>query len=391
MKSLFKRRALLVNSALGVLLAGGVGFAYLSLADDGGAATATTRTVQVIRGPVEQAVSASGSVESAKTQSLSFGASGTVTAIHVKTGQKVAKGEVLATIDQTEARESLAAAKASLAAADDNTSTAQGYSSYISARNSYRSAVRTLAGTVLTAPFSGTITAVNGTVGGSSSGSSSSSSSGSGSSGSGSSGASGAGGSSSTSSSSSSSSSPSGFIELADTSKLKIEGEFTEADTTKLKVGQPATISFDALTGVTASGRVTAIDTTSTTSNNVVQYGVTITLTSRPPGVRLGQTASVEVTVASATNVLYVPSAAVRTAGGQSTVTVLQNGRQVAKTVQIGIKGDQGTEIKSGLDEGDQVVMTTNTGTGGPSGGFPAGGGFGGVPGGRAPGGGVRP
>ncbi|MGI8334713.1 efflux RND transporter periplasmic adaptor subunit [Actinomadura scrupuli] len=393
MKPLFERRAFLVNGALGVLLAGGIGFAYVSLTDQGANAGATTRTSQVTRGTVRSSVSASGSVESAVTRSLSFGTSGTVTKIYVKVGQKVAKGKVLARLDQTAAMESVNAAKAALAvAADGDTSTAQGYSGYVSAKNSYNNAVRQLAGTVLTAPIAGTVTALNGSVGGSSSGSASSSASSgsSGSAGSSGSGSSGTGGSSSGSGSTSSASS--GFLELSDTARLKVTGQFTEADTTKLKTGQPATVTFDALTDVTATGKVGAIDVSPTTSGNVVQYGVTITLTSRPSSVRIGQTATVVISTGSKSGVLYVPSAAVRTAGGQSTVTVLTNGEQVTRTVRIGMKGDTGTEITSGLAEGEQVVITTGTGgtattSGGglPGGGGGVPGGGGGVPGGGRP------
>jgi macrolide-specific efflux system membrane fusion protein len=93
-----------------------------------------------------------------------------------------------------------------------------------------------------------------------------------------------------------------------------------------------------------------------------------------PKTVRLGQTTSVQVIVAKADDVLTVPTSAVRTAGGQNTVIVLENGQQVTKRVEIGVKGDSTTEIKSGLNEGDQVVRTTTTSTTGQSGGFPGGG-----------------
>ncbi|MBC6458492.1 efflux RND transporter periplasmic adaptor subunit [Actinomadura sp. HBU206391] len=374
MKFQYKRRNVLVNGTLGVLLAAGVGIAYVTLAGDGDSADAATRSTQVTRGTVEQSVSAAGAVESAETRSLSFGASGTVSRVSVKPGQKVAKGKELARLDRTEALENLAAAKANLVVAEDaDTSTAQGYSAYVSAKNAYNSAVRQVDGTVLKAPFSGTVTAVNGTVGGSSGGSGSSTSGSTASGGSGTSAGSSSSSSGSSSGSSSSGSTGTGFIELANTSKLQIEGSFTEADTTKLKAGQAATVSFDALTGVTAEGKVTAIDPAPTTTDNVVRYGATITLTGTLPKVRLGQTASIQIVVAHAENVLYVPSAAVRTAGGQSTVTVRENGRPVVKTVEIGVAGAQGTEIRSGLAEGEQVVIPITTGSTG--GGFPAGGG----------------
>ncbi|GAA1263731.1 hypothetical protein Psi02_59460 [Planotetraspora silvatica] len=380
MKLSTKRRALIINGVLGVLLIGGVGVAYGSLGSDSSneAAPLTTR---VTRATVLSSVSASGSVASSRTRSLDFGTSGTVESIAVESGDKVKKGRVLARLDDTAAQESLDAAQAALDAANaGDTTTPSGYSQYISARNSYRAAKRAVAGTEIKAPFAGTIVAVNGSEGGSSGGSGGGASSGgsSGGSGSGSGGGSGGGASSAATATSSTGT---GFIEIADPARLQIVGQFTEADVTKLKVGQPATVTFDALTGVTANGKVTVIDPQPQTSNNVVQYAVTISLSGVPKTVRLGQTASVQVTVAKVDDALAVANAAVTTAGGRSSVKVLENGKQVVKPVEIGVKGDTLTEIKSGLNEGDQVVRTlsTTTGTGGgfqfPGGG---GGGFGG-------------
>ncbi|GAA4599391.1 hypothetical protein GCM10023194_79340 [Planotetraspora phitsanulokensis] len=390
MKLSTKRRALIINGVLGVLLLGGVGVAYASLGN-GSSNEAAPLTTRVTRANVSSSVSASGSVASSRTRSLDFGTSGTVESIAVESGDKVKKGRVLARLDDTAAQESLDAAKAALDAANaGDTSTPSGYSQYISARNSYRAAERAVAGTEIKAPFAGTIVAVNGSEGGSSGGSgggasSSGSSGGSGAGAGGSGGASGGG----SSSAAGTSSTGTGFIEIADPTRLQIVGQFTEADVTKLKVGQPATVTFDALTGVTANGKVSVIDPQPQTTNNVVQYAVTISLSDVPKTVRLGQTAGVQVTVASVDNALAVANAAVTTAGGRSTVRVLENGRQVVKPVEIGVKGDTLTEIKSGLQEGDQVVRTlpTTTGTGGgfqfPGGGGGFGGGGGGAFGGR--------
>ncbi|GAA1299162.1 hypothetical protein Psi02_62190 [Planotetraspora silvatica] len=375
MKLSTKRRALITNGVLGVLLLGGAGVAYAALGS-GSPDEAAPLTARVTRGTVTSSVSASGSVESSRTRSLDFTTSGTVESIAVEPGDKVKKGQVLARVDDTAAQESLSAAKASLDAADDaDTSTASGYSQYINAKNSYNAAERAVSGTVIKAPFAGTIVAVNGSVGGSSSGSGGGSSTGTSS---GSSSGSGSGTSSGSSSSSSSSSTGSGFIEIADPVKLQIIGQFTEADVTKLKVRQTATVTFDALTGVSASGTVATIDPQSQTNNNVVQYPVTISLSKVPSTVRLGQTATVQVIIDRAADVLTLPSSAVTTAGGQSTVKVMENGKQVAKAVQVGVKGDATTEIKSGLKEGDEVVRSQSPGSSGGGGQFPAGGGFGG-------------
>jgi membrane fusion protein, macrolide-specific efflux system len=413
-KFLKGRRSLVINGSLGVLLVAGISVGYFSVTggDDSAGATAT-RTAGVMRGTLASTVSASGSVGSAKSRALNFTTSGTVSDIYVQAGDKVSKGKVLAKLDQTTAKENVQSAKANLDAAEAaDTSTASGYSAYVSAKNAYNQAERDLEGTELKAPFSGTIVSVNGSVGGSSSGSGSSASSpstssgssgsssssggggsGSGGSGGGSGGSGSSSGSSTSSGSTGSSSSSSGFIELANPDMLNVVGEFTESDAIKLKIGQSADVSFDALSGVTATGKVSEIDMSPTTNNNVVQYGATITLTQTPDTVRLGQTATVTVTTSTADDVLYVPTAAVKTAGGRSTVTVLQNGAQTVKPVQIGIQGSQGTEIKSGLKEGDQVVISTApVGAGGagsaPGGGRP-GGGFGGGGGGGGFGGGA--
>ena len=69
----------MINGALALLLVAGVGVAYLSLHDDAGASS-PGRIVRVSRGNIVSSVSASGSVASANSRDLAFGASGTVDA-----------------------------------------------------------------------------------------------------------------------------------------------------------------------------------------------------------------------------------------------------------------------------------------------------------------------
>ncbi|MGJ6963528.1 efflux RND transporter periplasmic adaptor subunit [Streptosporangium sp. G11] len=378
MKLSTKRGALIVNGTLGVLLLGGVVIAYSSLGGEASSANAAVRTVPVTRATVSASVSASGTVASARSRSLAFGSNGTVEKIYVKAGDKVTAGQILARLDDDSAQESLDAAAAALDTADDDTSTAAAYAQYVTARNTYRSAKRAADGTVIKAPFAGTVTAVNGTVGGSSGATSKAAT------GTGANGATSSAGSGASANSGGAANASGGFIDLADTRRLQLVGTFTETDVTKLKIGQTASIGFDALTGVTASGKVTQIQPTATTSNNVVQYPVTISFTEVPKEVRLGQTATVGVVVERAEDVLAVSSTVISTAGGRSTVTVLRDGRQTPVQVEAGIKGDALTEIRSGLAEGDQVVRPAATETT-QQGGFP---GFGGGGGGRNGGGG---
>jgi len=233
--------------------------------------------------------------------------------------------------------------------------------------------------TTLTAPISGTVTAVNGavgqTVGSSGSGSASSSGGGSSSAGSGTGAASGAGAASSASSSSSSS----GFITIDDLGAFQVVAGFAEADAAKVKVGQPVTVTMAALPNTEIAGQVAAVAPTSTVSNNVVEYDVTISLSDPPPSVKDGMTADVSVVVATATDVLEVPSAAITTRGSLSTVTITKDGKQSTQPVTVGIVGSSTTQVVSGLSAGDVLVEPTATiSAGTTSGATSTGGGLGG-------------
>jgi macrolide-specific efflux system membrane fusion protein len=164
-------------------------------------------------------------------------------------------------------------------------------------------------------------------------------------------------------------------VTIADTSKYTVTAAIAEADIADVKVGQAARIAFPAITGASSTATVTAIAPTATASNSVVTYATTITLTTPPANLRLGQTADVTITTQSSkANALYVPAAAITTANGVSTVKVVgSNGKTKSVTVKTGVVGDSGTEITSGLTAGETIVIgsvaaSTGTGTTGTSG-----------------------
>ncbi|MCO1593896.1 efflux RND transporter periplasmic adaptor subunit [Micromonospora sp. RHAY321] len=398
----FARRPwVLVNAVLGVAIAGGAMWAYMTFVKPDpslAAANGGIRTVAVAQGKVTSTVSASGTVQSATTADPAFATNGTVSEVRVKVGDVVAKGAVLAKVDATAAKRQLTAAQADLDAAtaalnraeDAGSDTSDAEAQVTSAELEVEKAQEAVDGTTLKAPIAGTVVAVNGSVG-SSSGASSSGGSTSGGPTSGATTSGSTGGSSSSTGGSTSSSA--GFIQLADLSKLEVSAAVAETDATKLKAGQTASVSWNALAGATATAKLGSIDPNATTSNNVVTYGVIFTLDDLPDGVRAGQTVNVSVTVGEADNVIYVNPAALTTVGARQTVIAVRNGQQETRSVEIGLTGDQGVEITSGLQVGEQVVLKTSSsgtsGNGGPGGGLPGGGGFPG--GGGAPaGGGVR-
>jgi uncharacterized membrane protein YgcG len=133
---------------------------------------------------------------------------------------------------------------------------------------------------------------------------------------------------------------------------------FSESDVNKLKVGQAATVTPEALSGVELGAHVTSISPVGTSSNNVVSYPATLTLDQNDSSVKPGMSASASVIVTQAKGV-NVPNAAVTGTGSSGTVTVLRNGKQTHQQVVVGLRGNTRTQIISGLNAGDQVVIKT--------------------------------
>jgi multidrug efflux pump subunit AcrA (membrane-fusion protein) len=86
---------------------------------------ATKRTSTVGKGVIQSTVSGNGTLEPAQKVELSFGASGEVTNVYVKAGDKVKKGQVLAEVDSSSARASLASAEAALLEAEEAVESAE--------------------------------------------------------------------------------------------------------------------------------------------------------------------------------------------------------------------------------------------------------------------------
>ena len=148
------------------------------------------------------------------------------------------------------------------------------------------------------------------------------------------------------------------FMVLQNVSAFVVRVTVGESAIALLEVGQPATVTIDALGKATAlSGRVTAIDPGATVQLGIPVYGADVTLDAPDPRVRAGMSASASVVVASKPDALVVPAVAIRSQGGRRSVQVLREGKLVDIEITVGISADGMTEIASGLREGDRVVV----------------------------------
>ncbi len=142
---------------------------------------------------------------------------------------------------------------------------------------------------------------------------------------------------------------------IINTNTLFIEANVEEASISKLKVGEKAQVTFDAIDGLTLNGEVSFISlTSSTNSNGIVTYLVRVMVdNSANSPVREGMTASINFITAEAPNVLAVPVAAVHNVSGSPAVELADG--QYAPVV-TGFTDGTDVEVISGLKAGDLIL-----------------------------------
>jgi macrolide-specific efflux system membrane fusion protein len=349
-------------AAVVVLGAIGAGAVFYAL---GGFSADTTTATQYLTSPatvgdVTQEIAATGTLEAASRTGVTFGvepwavedgatgpapaATYPVTDVRVAVGDTVTAGAMLATADTTDleaeldratndlksAQVGLRAAKASLEDAEDADVTSQirqAKQGLYSAENQLAEAERTVAdledqieAASLTAPVGGLVTDVAIAVG---------------------------------------ADAPAGAAVVIDAATFEVTTDVVESDLASVELGQVATVDIDAL-DTQVTGTVTAIAPQATGDGSVVSFPVTVTIDSAPADARAGMSADVTITIASAEDVLTIPSAALNGSDGDYTVMTLgADGTAVATPVGVGLVTDSLAEVTAGLTEGTAVVTGT--------------------------------
>lgn len=182
-------------------------------------------------------------------------------------------------------------------------------------------------------------------------------------------------------------------VTVTGSSQYQVTVQVPVAKISQVHRGDTATVKPDGATD-SVDAAVVSIGVSLTTTNSAVTYPVTLSIKGKSTDLRIGASASVDLVTEKASAVLVVPTSAVRHLGTNSVVMVLNESGGITPTpVATGAIGGIYTEIKSGLTEGQQIVLadldeevptsnTQNTFRGGFGGGF-GGGGFGGGGGAR--------
>ena len=161
------------------------------------------------------------------------------------------------------------------------------------------------------------------------------------------------------------------IIQLANLETMLNKMQIAEGDITKVKAGQD--ISFTILSepdtpikakldsvdpGLTTMSLGSYTSSTDTTSNAIYYYARALVPNSDGK-LSIGMTTQNTIEINGVKNVLLVPTLTVKKHNGKSYVSILgADNKAVEREVTVGLKDSMNTEIKSGLKEGEKVIVS---------------------------------
>lgn len=377
------KKPLIIALVAAAVIAGG----YFFTQDTDAQASYLTEAVQ--RGDIEKNVVATGSIESVNTVDVGAQVSGKVTKLYVTLGQQVKKGDLIADIDSTTQINTLNTRKAELAgyqaqliarktaydvAQSNYNRLSKLYSQKATSLDTLNTSKSTLDNakaemnviqenikqaeievntaetnvgyTKITAPIDGTVISTPVSEG---------------------------------QTVNSNQTTPT-IVKIADLSKMRIKPEISEGDITKVKAGQSVSFTILSDNKKVYQAKIDSVDPATTTisdnssgsgnssyssssssssSSSAVYYYANIVVDNPDQVLRIGMTTENNIKIAEAKNVLSVPNMAVQTQHGKTFVNILNgNNQPERREVEIGVQNDYQTEIKSGVAEGEKVIVS---------------------------------
>ena len=367
---------------LGLAVAAGAAYYFFS---SNNKQETTYLTESVTRGNVEKTVVASGSVESVNEVDVGAQVSGKITKLYVKLGQEIKKGEMIADIDSTTQINTLNTKKAALVsyqaqlkakrtaydvALSSYNRLSKLYTQKATSLDSLNTAKSTLDNakaemeaieanikqaeievntaetnvgyTKITAPMDGTVISVPVSEG---------------------------------QTVNANQTTPT-IVTIADLSKMKIKPEISEGDITKVKAGQEVSFtilsdnqtvyhsvidSVDPANTTTSDSSSTSSSTSSSSSSttSAIYYYANVLIDNPDRTLRIGMTTENNIKIANAKDVLLVSNMAIQKRDGKNFVNVLNDKNQPEqREVETGVQNDFHTEIKSGVNEGEKVIVS---------------------------------
>ncbi len=149
------------------------------------------------------------------------------------------------------------------------------------------------------------------------------------------------------------------FMKIVNPASMQVEGTINQAESSSFRIGQMATIGLDAFPGASYEGKVYAIGALATGGfrQNYYIRSVPVRVQVQNPDKRMipDLSASADILLGRAENVLAVPAAALHREKGKDVVYVKGPKSFEPREVKIGLHNGIQAEVLEGLKEGDQV------------------------------------
>jgi HlyD family secretion protein len=165
---------------------------------------------------------------------------------------------------------------------------------------------------------------------------------------------------------------PTLFSIAQDLTKMQIDTNVAEADIGNVKFGQDVEFTVDAYPDTTFKGRVSQVRNAPVTVQNVVTYDVVVQVDNPELKLKPGMTANVSIIVSIKKDVLKIPNAALRFKPAEKVKTgaqqkgagvwILEQGKPKRVPVSLGISDGNYTELVSGeISEGQELIVESLT------------------------------
>ncbi|HZH98701.1 MAG TPA: efflux RND transporter periplasmic adaptor subunit [Fimbriimonadaceae bacterium] len=151
------------------------------------------------------------------------------------------------------------------------------------------------------------------------------------------------------------------IVEISDTTRMYVECAVDEADISDVRVGQKVRIRTEAYPGQVLTGRVERVNPAAQTEQNITAIRVRVEVNrTKEVDLRPGMNATCEFITLSKPDVLIVPAQALERDGGKTYVKVKPTDPKLPPRrveIEVGETGNEGVEILSGLQPGQEVVV----------------------------------
>ena len=150
-------------------------------------------------------------------------------------------------------------------------------------------------------------------------------------------------------------------IDLLDLSCLYISAPIDEVDAPALRIGMPACVSLDAFTEKRCSGRVTRIAPyvlEKEKQARTVEVEVKLTDENDLQELLPGYSADIEILINSRIQTLRIPTETILE--GNRVLVIQQDGMLVEREIEAGLNNWNFTEVLSGLQDGEKIVLSVN-------------------------------